>query len=155
MEHLESLTVKGKNISKDTEAANIERSSLFRKQEHVIMLRYLCLQECHNVLDLNWLIHAPHLKILELVRCDLLEQVISEDIVIVKDTQFSNLTSLRLISLNNLRSICRMTLQFPSLKEIYIEGCPNLKKLPFNSQSDALKNLRLCVGYLEWFHQLQ
>ncbi|KAK4279877.1 hypothetical protein QN277_011581 [Acacia crassicarpa] len=138
----------------EVEAANIVKSSLFRKPEHIMILRYLRLIECQNVLDLNWLIHAPNLEVLELFKCDLLEEIISEDIGILKNNLFSNLTSLLLKSLNNLRSICRMTLQFPSLKKIIVWCCPNLKKLPFNSQS-ALKNLRLCEGEREWFHQLQ
>ncbi|KAI9070895.1 hypothetical protein K1719_047142 [Acacia pycnantha] len=154
MEHLESLIVEDSRKSKDTEAANIVRSSLFQKHEHIMMLRYLRLNECHNVLDLNWLIYAPNLEILELDKCDLLEEVISEDIGIVKNNLFSHLTSLRLKSLYNVRSICRMTLQFPSLKEIKVRCCPNLKKLPFNCQS-ALKNLQCCVGDRQWFHQLQ
>ncbi|KAK4279878.1 hypothetical protein QN277_011582 [Acacia crassicarpa] len=154
MEHLESLAVAGSNISKDTEAANIGRGSLFQKDGHVIMLRYLYLESCRNVLDLNWLKHTPYLEILELRYCHLLEEVISEDIGIVKNNLFSNLTSLRLEALKNLRSICTMTLEFPSLKEIKVYGCPNLKKLPFNSQS-ALKNLRLCGGDIGWFNELK
>ncbi|KAI9085566.1 hypothetical protein K1719_032409 [Acacia pycnantha] len=154
MEHLESLIVEDNKISKDTEAANIVRSSLFRKHEHMIMLRFLHLNKCNNVLDLNWLIHAPNLEVLDLFKCDSLEEVISEDIGILKNNLFSNLTSLSLESLKNLRSICRITLQFPSFKDIKVRRCPNLKKLPFDSQS-ALKNLRLCVGDPEWFHQLQ
>ncbi|KAI9085644.1 hypothetical protein K1719_032487 [Acacia pycnantha] len=152
MEHLESLIVEDSTKSKDTKGANIVRSPSFRK--HIMRLRYLRLCECYNVLDLSCLIHAPNLEVLELEKCDLLEEVISDNTEIVKDNLFSHLTSLRLESLYNLRSICRMTLQFPSLKEIIVWRCPHLKKLPFNSQS-ALKNLQRCIGDLEWFHKLQ
>ncbi|XP_028780367.1 probable disease resistance protein At1g61300 [Neltuma alba] len=144
MEHLETLEVR------NSKAVDIPRSS-FQGHEHRINLRKLVLNGCGNIVDLNWLIHAPNLEVLQISYCDSLVEVVSADfgtadIERLKSNLFSSLTYLHLESLSNLRSICRMALKFPCLKVIKVEKCPNLKKLPFNSQS-ALKSLQRFIGY--------
>ncbi|XP_028780315.1 probable disease resistance protein At5g63020 [Neltuma alba] len=138
MEHLETLRVY------DFEAVDIPRHS-FWGHDYIITLRKLVLDNCCNILDLNWLIHAPNLEFLDLATCDSLVEVISsEDFgteIQQKSDLFCSLTYLRLVRLRNLRSICRTVLQFPCLEEIEIMQCPNLKKLPFDSKS-ALNNLQ-------------
>ncbi|XP_028766611.1 probable disease resistance protein At5g63020 [Neltuma alba] len=139
MEHLETLRVLS------SKAVDIPRRS-FRGHDYTITLRDLVLNRCDNIVDLNWLINAPNLEVLQISHCDSLVEVVSEDfgtadIERVKRNLFSSLTCLHLQYLSNLRSICRIVLQFPCLKEIRVAQCPNLKKLPLNSQS-ALKSLQ-------------
>ncbi|XP_028780371.1 probable disease resistance protein At1g61300 [Neltuma alba] len=155
MEHLETLRVYYSDV------VDIPRRS-FWAPDHIINLRELVLYGCgNNIVDLNWLIHAPNLEVLQIRDCDSLVEVVSADfgtagIERVKSNLFCSLTYLHLESLNNLRSICRIPLQFPCLKEIRVAKCPYLKKLPFNSQS-ALKSLQRFTVYphqlldqLEW-----
>ncbi|XP_028761006.1 probable disease resistance protein At5g63020 [Neltuma alba] len=155
MTHLETLKVMGVVKPENFEAVNIPRSP-FRGNEYKISLRQLIIFECQNILDLNWLIYACDLEVLELSRCHSLKEVISADFGTIgaENNLFSSLTNLHLGSLSDLQSICTMALQFPSLKEIRVQEWPNLKKLPFNSQS-VLKNLQSFKGEHEWLAQLQ
>ncbi|XP_028780329.1 probable disease resistance protein At5g63020 [Neltuma alba] len=142
MKHLETLTVDA------CEVAETPRS-LFRAHDY-INLRKLVLTGFHNMLDLNWLIHAPNLEFLTLAYCDSLVEVISSEdfgTEIQKNNLFCSLSYLRLRYLRNLRSICRTALEFPCLKEIEVFHCGNLKKLPFSQ--NTLKNLQCFIGYAE------
>ncbi|XP_028780235.1 disease resistance protein SUMM2-like [Neltuma alba] len=155
MEHLETLDLR------DSRAGDIPRCS-FWGHDYIITLRELVLYRCGNIVDLNWLIHAPNLEVLLISYCDSLVEVVSADfgtadIERVKSNLFSSLTFLNLRFLSNLRSICRVALQFPCLKEIHVGKCHNLKKLPFNSQS-ALNNLQhFILGYDDdqWLRELE
>ncbi|XP_028780280.1 probable disease resistance protein At5g63020 [Neltuma alba] len=148
MKHLETLRVY------DSHAMDIPRGS-FWGHDYIITLRQLVLDSCQNIVDLNWLVHAPNLEFLELAGCNSLVEVISSEdfgTEIQKSNLFCSLTYLRLTYLLSLRSICRTALQFPCLKEIEVIQCPCLKKLPFNSKS-ALNNLqRFIIGdHDDWF----
>ncbi|XP_028766607.1 probable disease resistance protein At5g63020 [Neltuma alba] len=153
MEHVETLRVYY------SEAVDIPRRS-FWGPDYRITLCKLVLHRCGNILDLSWLIHAQNLEFLELASCDSLVEVISSQdfgTEMQKSTLFCSLTYLQLEDLTKLRSICKMAIQFPCLKVIEVTNCPNLKKLPFNSQS-ALNNLqRFSVGSLDdrWLDQLE
>ncbi|XP_054779312.1 LOW QUALITY PROTEIN: probable disease resistance protein At1g61300 [Prosopis cineraria] len=175
MEHLETLQVslsqktlrdsdlisrladfEGKT-SEHIEAANISRSILGR--ECTITLRQLTLVGCRNIVDLNWLIHAPNLEFLDVSECHSLVEVITEDFGAadtrrVESNPFSSLTDFYLKKLSELRSICSMALQFPCLKYVEVRRCPKLKKLPFDSQS-ALKSLQTFYGSDGVLDQLQ
>ena len=67
---------------------------------------------------------------------------------------FSRLESMNFYHLPNLRSISRRALPFPSLKTLYVMECPNLRKLPLDSNSvrNGLKRIR---GESEWWQGLQ
>ncbi|KAL6334198.1 hypothetical protein AAG906_006785 [Vitis piasezkii] len=60
---------------------------------------------------------------------------------------FSRLVKLTLVAVRNLKTIYRRALPFPSLKEIGVIGCPNLRKLPLNSNS-ATNTLKKIEGHL-------
>ncbi|KAF7844551.1 putative disease resistance protein [Senna tora] len=165
MEHLKTLSISGCkslrfNMEKQTlegfKAGNILRSSN-QMHEYAIRLKGLYIYGC-EMFDLNWLKHAPNLEILNLYCCASLETVVSEDIAAaeterVRRDLFSSLTVLHLQYLTKLRSICRIALLFPCLKEIEVIGCPNLTKLPLDSQS-AVKNLKHIKGEPSWWDQL-
>ncbi|XP_054778829.1 probable disease resistance protein At5g63020 [Prosopis cineraria] len=144
--------------SEVSEAENIPRRS-FWGYEYIIILRKLTLFGCENIVDLNWLIHAPDLEFLALSDCYSLVEVITDDFgtvdtETVKSNLFCSLTYLDLKNLTELRSICRMALQFPCLKEITVNNCSRLRKLPFNSQS-GLKNLQNFDGERQWLNKLE
>ncbi|RVW72823.1 putative disease resistance protein [Vitis vinifera] len=56
--------------------------------------------------------------------------------------------------LPNLRSISRRALTFPSLKTLRVTKCPNLRKLPLDSNS-ARNSLKIIEGTSEWWRGLQ
>ena len=67
---------------------------------------------------------------------------------------FSRLVTLQLEDLPNLKSIYKRALPFPSLKEINVGGCPNLRKLPLNS-NNATNTLKEIAGHPTWWEQLE
>ena len=92
-------------------------------------------------LDLTWLIYAPSLEFLLVRTSHDMEEIIGSDECGDSEIDqqnlsiFSRLVNLRLYNLPNLKSIYRQALPFPSLKEIIVHRCPNLRKLPLNSNS--------------------
>ena len=67
---------------------------------------------------------------------------------------FSRLVTLWLDDLPNLKSIYKRALPFPSLKKIHVIRCPNLRKLPLNSNS-ATNTLKEIEGHLTWWEELE
>ena len=49
----------------------------------------------------------------------------------------------------------RWSLLFPSLKVIHVVRCPNLRKLPFDSNIGISKNLEEIEGEEEWWVELE
>lgn len=110
-----------------------------------------------NLSEVGWLIYAPRLQTLELVKCELLGEIIGdtpgggeieENIEI-----FSSLSVLRLFCLPILQSICQHALPFRSLIKIEVQDCELLTKLPFDSNS-ARNTLKLISGEESWWDSL-
>ncbi|RVW66937.1 putative disease resistance protein [Vitis vinifera] len=106
-----------------------------------------------NIPKASILIHLAH-------NCDSLEEVIEVDESGVSEIEsdlglFSRLTHLHLRILQKLRSICGWSLLFPSLKVIHVVRCPNLRKLPFDSNIGISKNLEEIEGEGEWWDELE
>ncbi|XP_054791653.1 probable disease resistance protein At5g63020 [Prosopis cineraria] len=123
------------------------------------------LQSCTCSLSIQvshatWLRHAPLLQELVILGCESMEQVIkekeeaTEDEDIVDSSLFLSLVTLELSFLPKLKSIHKATLPFPSLKSITIYDCPELKKLPLDSNSAKLK-LTLIQGPENWWNNLE
>ncbi|KAJ7951819.1 Disease resistance protein [Quillaja saponaria] len=109
--------------------------------------------------DLNWLLHAPNLQSLELIGCDLLEEVIGEDFGAAEEEEvnwdaFESLKTLELRNLPRLRSVSPQALRFPCLKNVKVKYCPSLTKLPFDS-STAKNTLEFIKGDSDWWSCLQ
>ena len=66
----------------------------------------------------------------------------------------SRLDKLFLDNLRHLKSIYKRALPFPSLKEISVYRCPNLRKLPLNSNS-ATNTLQKIEGVSRWWEELE
>ncbi|KAL6334955.1 hypothetical protein AAG906_023760 [Vitis piasezkii] len=111
-------------------------------------------------LDLTWLIYAPSLEFLMVFNSQEMEEIIGSDeygdskIDQQNLSIFSRLVVLQLDNLPNLKSIYKRPLPFPSLKEIFLGRCPNLRKLPLNSNS-ATNTLKEITGHPTWWEQLE
>ncbi|RVW76756.1 putative disease resistance protein [Vitis vinifera] len=108
-----------------------------------------------KLLDLTWLIYIPSLEHLLVHECESMEEVIGDASGVPENLGiFSRLKHLCLYFVPNLRSISRRALSFPSLKTLYVRECPNLRKLPFDSNS-ARNSLKIIEGKLEWWQGLR
>ncbi|KAH9715185.1 putative disease resistance protein [Citrus sinensis] len=93
--------------------------------------------------EMTWLVFAPNLKVVHIERCYGMEEIISvwkvEEVPGLKP--FAKLQYLRLQVLRNLKKICLNALPFPNLLELFVSGCPNLKKLPLDYNSAKERKL--------------
>ncbi|OVA10976.1 Disease resistance protein [Macleaya cordata] len=126
-----------------------------------INLHYVEIVDCHALKDFTWLIYAKGLKELVLRSLNGLEEIISDGCALppmlyekYSSNSFSRLTTLDLILLPNLKSICKHTLAFPYLERIQGLQCPQLKKLPFDTNS-AKNTIREIRGETEWWESLE
>lgn len=144
MQHLERITLVG--LQDNMTESSINHIYPFRK------LRWVTILDCHNLTHLTWLKYAPLLDYLIVENCSLIEQVIkeAEDNM---DDMFSNLRYMSLRNLPMLRSVYKKALPFPLLQYINIMECPNLKKLPLDSNS-ARDRLRAIWGEKLWWDNL-
>eukprot|EP00261_Vitis_vinifera_P036514 XP_019077757.1 PREDICTED: probable disease resistance protein At5g63020 isoform X1 [Vitis vinifera] len=108
-----------------------------------------------KLLDLTWLIYIPSLKHLGVYHCESMEEVIGDASGVPENLSiFSRLKGLYLFFVPNLRSISRRALPFPSLETLMVRECPNLRKLPLDSNS-ARNSLKTIDGTSEWCRGLQ
>ncbi|KAB2043452.1 hypothetical protein ES319_D01G018500v1 [Gossypium barbadense] len=105
-------------------------------------LRNVNLAGCNHLRDVSWVTFAPHLEELEIYKCNGLEEIISEEKLGEVSELKGNLNlfsklkiTLFLRYLPKLKTIYHHALPFPQLKEITIDECPMLKKLPLNYNS--------------------
>ncbi|KAK4843630.1 hypothetical protein QYF36_010817 [Acer negundo] len=120
-------------------------------------LGYLRIENC-LVKDLTWLIYAPTIKYLWVDNCPELEEIIANDLGSSEIEEsielFSKLESVNLVSLPSLKSICRGAMPFPSLQNLEVMDCTNLRKIPFDSSS-AKKSLNAIKGSKTWWDALE
>ncbi|KAJ9692230.1 hypothetical protein PVL29_011345 [Vitis rotundifolia] len=127
--------------------------------DHCNDLERVFIYKC-RFLDLTWLIYAPSLEMLSVYNNHEMEEIIGDEecgdskIKQQNLSIFPRLVKLRLVDLPNLKSIYRWALPFPSLKGIRVLGCPNLRKLPLNSNS-ATNTLKIIEGESSWWEDLE
>ncbi|XP_010539538.1 PREDICTED: probable disease resistance protein At5g63020 isoform X2 [Tarenaya hassleriana] len=96
---------------------------------------------CKRLKDLTWLLFAPNLVSLGVWYSSQVEEIINgESAEAIRNgqppiTPFEKLERLELLQLKKLKSICPGTLPFPNLKKISISKCPELRRLPLDSES--------------------
>lgn len=122
------------------------------KSLHGVTISY-----CARLKNVSWLIRAPNVKGLFIHGCDSTEEVIGESDIggvrLQNDPPiFSTLEELSLTYLPKLRSIYKHVLPFPCLKETWVIECPELKKLPFDSESGKNSFRTLKVARRWWIH---
>ncbi|RVW72809.1 putative disease resistance protein [Vitis vinifera] len=118
-------------------------------------LREVNIDQLPKLLDLTWIIYIPSLEQLFVHECESMEEVIGDASGVPQNLGiFSRLKGLNLHNLPNLRSISRRALSFPSLRYLQVRECPNLRKLPLDSNSarNSLKSIR---GESKWWQGLQ
>lgn len=121
-------------------------------------LRSLSIDYCKSLESISWIVYLPCLEDLSVIRCKSIVQLVATGEAITGENTelvppFPSLTRILLCHLPNLQSICSPTYTFPSLQNIYIIGCPELKKLPFKQQSMPPK-LRSIVAEAEWWRDV-
>lgn len=112
---------------------------------------------CLNLRDSTWLALAPNLRKIEVHTCANMEEIISpEKISQVQDRNpFAKLEYLVLENLMKLKSIYGSPLPFPQLKEIRVNGCPTLQKLPLNSRSAKGRKVVIRAKQYSWWANLK
>ncbi|KAL5711452.1 mitogen-activated protein kinase kinase [Ranunculus cassubicifolius] len=117
-------------------------------------LRSVNIVMCDSMVNLTWLSLAPVLQFLSVGHCSHIEGILLEEGPVTYDENtFSQLRHLSLWHLPCLQSICSYALPFPFLKEIYVYDCPQLKKLPLDS-NNAQKTLQI-MGSSDWWNNLE
>ena len=132
----------------------------FPRPRYLYHLSEVKIANCENLMKLTCLIYAPNLKLLNILDCASLEEVIQVGECGVSEIEsdlglFSRLVLVNLRSLPKLRSICEWSLLFPSLRVMNVVRCPNLRKLPFDSNIKISKNLEEIKGEQEWWAELE
>ncbi|XVF11377.1 hypothetical protein REPUB_Repub08aG0022800 [Reevesia pubescens] len=136
------------------------QTSVIATQHCFQSLSEVRIQYCSKLRDITWLILAPNLSFINVVSCDKMEEIINErklsQVAEVVETSslFAKLETLHLQLLPELKSICWDALPFSCLKEILVNGCPKLKRLPLNSNSAKENKIRI-EGEEEWWKELQ
>ena len=101
--------------------------------------------DCNGLKDLTWLLFAPKLTYLRVSSSTQMEYIITQEKATNGVTEkeagsivpFASLKYFNLDSVPMLKSIYWSSLPFPCLKEIKVDECPNLRKLPLDSKSVA------------------
>ncbi|KAI3941742.1 hypothetical protein MKW92_021599 [Papaver armeniacum] len=122
-----------------------------------VNLKHVTIQGCPRLKDTTWLIYAQNLEALSLIELDGLEEVISNGFATEEKltNTFSRLNYLRLNSLRNLERVCDHNVKFFLLENVFVSECPQLKKLPFNTESVIPNTLKMIEGEEEWWESLE
>ncbi|EOA14559.1 hypothetical protein CARUB_v10027797mg [Capsella rubella] len=123
-------------------------------------IRTMTIHGCECLKDLTWLLLAPCLGDLSVSECPQMEEVISKEKAMAKlghasEQPFQNLTKLVLDGLPKLESIYWTPLPFPVLEYLEIRCCPELRRLPFNSESTIGNQVQMkieeqLIKVVEW-----
>lgn len=129
--------------------------SLIMRGARFNSLHKVSIVNCSKLEDLTWVALAPNLEILWISRCSNMVEIIRQEKLgegILN--AFQKLEVLRLVSLPQLKSIYPNALPFPYLKEIVVDDCQNLKRLPLNSNS-AKEHRIVIQGWDDWWESLE
>ncbi|XP_024035971.1 probable disease resistance protein At5g63020 isoform X2 [Citrus clementina] len=147
----------------ELEELKIDYTEIVRKRREPFVFRslhHVTIQSCQKLKDSTFLVFAPNLKSLSMVKCNAMEEIISvgkfaeTPEMMGHISPFENLQMLDLIGLPHLKSIFWKPLPFTHLKEIYVGYCPNLKKIPLDSNS-AKERKFVIRGEEDWWNRLQ
>ncbi|KAF3571546.1 hypothetical protein F2Q69_00063492 [Brassica cretica] len=118
-------------------------------------LSSVVIEKCWWLNDLTWLLFAPNLIHLSLMRLRQPKEVVSKEKADEMEVQgiipFGKLETLVMVDLPAVESIYWTPLPFPCLRKMYIHGCPKLRKLPLDSRSVAeVENFVIEYGPADW-----
>lgn len=98
---------------------------------------------------------SPNLKILDILNCNKMEEIISAaKLGEVQEIPFNKLEFLVLHHVPELKSIYWSALGFQHLKKIIVYGCPKLKRLPLDSTSAKERKI-VVKGDENWWNELE
>ncbi|KAI3965233.1 hypothetical protein MKX01_008944 [Papaver californicum] len=122
-----------------------------------VNLKVVIINGGHQIKDVTWLAYAQNLDKILLERMDGLEEIISNEFATEEKliNTFSRLKILELRHLSNLKRVCEPNVKFSLLENIKVECCPELKKLPFNSNIGIPRTLKMIEGEEEWWERLE
>lgn len=156
--------LEGMKCLDDLEFINCINLKELRIEQSLIMrggsfnsLRKVSIINCSKLEDLTWIVVAPNLEFLIVARCSNMEDICCKGKLTeghVNSLALAKLQILRLVSLPKLKSICPVALPFPYLKEIIVDECPKLKKLPLDSNS-AKEHRIVIQGREDWWKNLE
>ncbi|XVF74778.1 hypothetical protein PTKIN_Ptkin13bG0139000 [Pterospermum kingtungense] len=155
---LEEVKMEGRMIKAESRIQI--QTSVIATQHCFQSLRGVLICRCSKLIDTTWLILAPNLMHLCVYHCNNMEEIINERKVsqVVEQVEtsslFAKLEYLQLVNLPELKSIYGETLPLPCLQDIYVYGCPELKRLPLNSNSAKDKKISI-HGDEGWWKELQ
>ncbi|KAK9208670.1 hypothetical protein WN944_001030 [Citrus x changshan-huyou] len=158
MEHLKDLFIDNSNLEELKTDCTGEVQKVLQcgfRSLHLASITF-----CSRVKDLTWLAFAPNLKIIVIMHCDDLEEIISvEKLNELSDIMgelnfFAKLELLDLYHAESLKSIYQGAVPLPQLKEIRVTQCPKLKTLPLNSSSTKQRYIVISGGK-DWWEELQ
>lgn len=118
-------------------------------------LESLQVDDCNNLEYLfpaRLLQQLRSLKHVEVLSCSEMEEIVREEEE-MNTMELSQLQSLKMWRLPKLKSICSSVLTCNALVTVDVQGCPELKKLPFSVHS--LPALRKIIGGDEWWVDLK
>ncbi|ESR40710.1 putative disease resistance protein [Citrus sinensis] len=142
------------------ECEELEELEMARQPFDFRSLKKIQIYGCHRLKDLTFLLFAPNLKSIEVSSCFAMEEIISEakfaDVpeVMANLKPFAQLYSLRLGGLTVLKSIYKRPLPFPCLRDLTVNSCDELRKLPLDSNSAKERKI-VIRGYRKWWEQLK
>ena len=131
------------NFRKTSFTLDLRDQQIFRN------LQDLKIVQC-NAMEKIWITKLPCLRSLQVEECPKMVEIIlveeskmsNEDPE--KDSFLPSLMEISLITMQNLKSICRRPLLLPSLKKVCVRNCPELEKLSFELKSATrLQDLQL------------
>ncbi|KAH9714927.1 Disease resistance protein SUMM2 [Citrus sinensis] len=133
-------------------AGNVQRI----REAHVFhALHKVYIQNCNALKDMTWLLFAPNLKILDILNCNKMEEIISAaKLGEVQEIPFNKLEFLELHHVPELKSIYWSALGFQQQKKIIVYGCPKLKRLPLDSTSAKERKI-VVKGDENWWNELE
>ncbi|ESR40548.1 hypothetical protein CICLE_v10027428mg, partial [Citrus x clementina] len=160
LHNLNKLYVAGRKHLEDFQMT-VQRSSVNQLARGFHSLHTVKVGFCFKLKDLTWLVFAPSLKSMVVLSCCNMEQIIKAEKLSQlhhhPERKKSVFAKLQFLSLENLRNLCCINweaLAFPNLKEIRVEGCPKLFKLPLDSNS--AKGCKVVIkGEENWWKKLQ
>ncbi|KAK1319527.1 Disease resistance protein [Acorus calamus] len=116
-------------------------------------LRKLLVYHCDKlkyVLPRGLLPHVPNLKTIDVSECKDLEQIIEGGFT---NNTLQKLTTIKLRWLDKLDCICEGVISWPSLENVDIFACVELRRLPFGT--DSAPSLKTIVCKKEWWDSLE
>ncbi|TXG69196.1 hypothetical protein EZV62_004131 [Acer yangbiense] len=158
MKHLHTLHLKSKYLE-ELKIGGAQEVQSIREAHGFRSLHTFHVCSCGKLRDLTWLVFAQNLKFLTVSNCSLMEEIISareigQQVLEMMGNLFGKLESLKLMDLQHLKSIYCNALPFLHLKDMKVHNCPNLKKLPLDSNSTKERKI-VIKGEEGWWKELQ